>query len=124
MRLSLLLRAVCLVFLFLTPVVSALAADPPSKVYGYDEVEVKPVPRKKIRMSFPGSTRKGGANPQITLRFVVTAQGAVTNLVVVTFSHPDLIEAALDAYADARFTPGRKDGEPVDVRMEVTESYR
>ena len=106
------------------PVDPVLAADPPSKPFGYDEVDVKPAPRRKIRMAFPGSTRKGGANPQITLRFTVKADGTLANIVVVKFSHPDLIDEAMRAYERARFIPGQKDGTLVDTRMEVTESLR
>lgn len=75
-------------------------------------------------MGFPRSTRENGAKPEITLRFVVTKEGAVENIVIVKFSHPDLIDVAMDAYENARFNPGMKNGEPVNTRIEVTERMK
>ena len=118
------LRLLCALFACALSVPALTAADVPSPVFAYEDVDVKPAPKKKVRMVFPGSTRKGGANPQITLRFVVKPDGSLANVVIVKFSHPDLIEEALRAYEYARFNPGQKDGQSVATRMEVTESLR
>lgn len=57
------------------------------------------------------------------LRFVVSKEGDVKNLVVVSFSDADMIEPAMAAYETTKYNPGMKGGKPVDTSMEVTESY-
>jgi TonB family protein len=101
------------------------SAEPTSSpIYDYADVDVKPEPKKRLKMSFPASTRRDGANPSITVRFVVTKTGRVSDVVIVRFSHPELIDIALDLYSKARFSPGTKNGEAVDTRMEMSHVFR
>ena len=102
---------------------AAKAPDDGLRPVPFTEVDVKPTPKKPVRIRFPGTVRKKGETPEIVLRFVVTRQGDVKRLVIVRFSHPDMIEPAMDAYEAAKFTPGLKEGQPVDTMMEVTELY-
>lgn len=118
----LLLSIACLVLLCAGLLPQARAVDA-SGVYEYSEVDVRPTPKKQVRIHFPLSVRKKGESPEIVLRFVVTKDGDVAKITVVKFSHPDMINPAIDAYEAAKFNPGKKDGQPVDTRMEVTELY-
>jgi TonB family protein len=97
---------------------SAEAAEARS-AYSVTEVDRAPAPKREIRVRFPRSIRK--EHGEITLRFIVTARGDVTQLTVVKFSDPDMIDAAYDAYEDADFVPGMKNGQPVDTWVEVTQ---
>jgi len=124
MKLPPLLFVLCITTVFSSFTLIAKAADVPlSRRFQYAEVDVKPTPKKPIRVRFPGSVRKKGETAQIVLRFVVTSQGETKKIVVVKFSDPDMIEPAMEAYEAARFNPGMKDGSPVDTVMEVTETY-
>lgn len=98
------------------------AAEPESPAFEYKDLDTKPVPIRPIRVRFPFGVRKKGEPAEIVLRFLVTKKGTVTNVTVVRFTHPGLIEAAMETYERARFTPGTKEGVPVDAWMEATES--
>jgi Gram-negative bacterial TonB protein C-terminal len=100
----------------------ASAAPEASPIYQYDQVDKKPTPKKRIRMYFPGWSKKKGKVAEITVRFVVTKEGRTTKLTIVQVSDPDLIEYAFKLYDDARFNPGMKDGKPVDTWMEIHET--
>lgn len=122
MKLPSLLFLFCLASLWpsFTPTATAAEASPSFK---YEEVDVKPTPKKPIKVRFPSSVRKKGETPQIVLRFEVSKEGDVKKLVVVKFSDPDMIEPAMAAYETTKYTPGMKGGQPVATLMEVTESY-
>lgn len=114
---------VCMALACVCSAPTARAAEQPAQVYDQKDVDEQPTPKRRIKMGFPRSTREDGAIPSITLRFVVTKEGTVEDIVIVKFTHPDLIEEAMDAYERARFNPGVKDGEPVHTRLEVTETW-
>ena len=124
MRLPPLLPFFCL--MFVCPAFASIvraAADEPPRLFPSADVDVKPTPKKPIKVRFPGSVRKKGETPQIVLRFIVTAEGDVTKVIVVMFSHPDMIEPAMEAYEKAKFNPGMKNGKLVETLMEATETY-
>jgi TonB family protein len=102
-----------------------LSAQTPAKgdpVYDVASVDKKPELRRRVRPSYPASLRRDPPS-EITLRFVVTPEGRVTNIAIMKFSDPDMIDAAHEAYENARFTPGEIGGKPVHTRMEVTDIY-
>ncbi len=101
----------------------AKAAGEVSQPFQYADVDVKPTPKRPIRVRFPSSVRKKGETAEVVLRFLVTGEGEVQKVVIVKFSHPDMIEPALLAYENAKYNPGMKNGRPVDTLMEVTEAY-
>jgi len=92
-------------------------------IYDVRAVDQAPEPKKRIKPSYPSELRKRATPADITLRFVVTAQGKVTDITVVKFSDSDMVEPVFSAYENARFNPGLKGGKPVSTRMEVTEIY-
>lgn len=60
------------------------------------------------------ATRQDG---QVVVSFTVDTEGKVTDLKVVEASHPAFAAAALESIARWRFTPGRRNGKPVPVKM-------
>jgi TonB family protein len=87
------------------------APSAPNPVYDLSVVDKAPTLKRR---ETPG---------EITLRFVVTSEGAVTEISIVKFNEPDMVEPAYAAYEKAKFEPGEKDGQPVHTRMEVTEIF-
>lgn len=95
---------------------------PSGAAYDASAVDVPPSPKGVIRVHFPRSARR--AHGEIHLKFLVTASGKVSRLTVVKFTDPDMIDPAYRAYEKAEFTPGLKNGKPVDTWLTVTEEAR
>lgn len=95
----------------------AVAAD--VRPYEITQVDSPPVLKKAVHLRLPfGVRRRGG---EITLRFLVTKEGTVQSITVVKFSDADLVEPVYSAYENARYSPGIKNGVPVDTWVTVTE---
>jgi hypothetical protein len=116
-----LLASLCLASLFGGATPELCAAGALSPAFEYKDVDSKPTLKGGLRVRFPRSVRRKDEESQIVLRFIVTKEGDVTQMIVMKFSDPDMIEPAMDAYSSARFNPGVKDGVPVNTWMEVTE---
>jgi TonB family protein len=99
------------------------APSAPNPVYDLSVVDKAPTPKRRIKPDFPSSLKRRETPGEITLRFVVTSEGAVTEISIVKFNEPDMVEPAYAAYEKAKFEPGEKDGRPVHTRMEVTEIF-
>lgn len=109
-----------LIFLWLLAAATihrVVAAD--VRTHEINQSDPHPLPKKTIRIRYPSSVRKHGG--EVTLKFLVTKAGRVENITVVKFSDPDMIEPVYSAYEKAVFTPGLKNGAPVDTWLTVTE---
>lgn len=104
---------------------SSAQTTPPAGQAAFEvsALDKAPVPKRRIRPDFPASLKKRETPAEITLRFIVTADGRVENITVVRFDEADMVEPAYIAYEKARFDPGEKDGQAVATRMEVTEVF-
>jgi len=64
-------------------------------------------------LRFPAEARAAGIEGVVEVRYDVSAQGVVSNAVIVSAEPPDVFdEAALEAVQRWRFQPGRRNGEP------------
>jgi TonB family protein len=77
-----------------------------------NELDEKPLIRNQVEPEFPaGAPLSGG---RVVLRLYIGETGQVDEIAVVSAQPGQVFEqAALGAFAAARFTPGRKNGEPV-----------
>jgi protein TonB len=70
--------------------------------------------------TYPPLARARGLEGRVILTAVVDQQGRVEAAITVTQSMPLLDAAAVEAFRQWRFEPGRdRDGRPVRVRIEV-----
>ncbi len=77
------------------------------------------------RLVYPELQRRAGVEGRTVVQFVVSTEGAVTDLEVVRSSGNDgLDRAAVDVMRTARFVPGQQDGRPVRVRFAVPITFR
>lgn len=95
------------------------AAEPKLQAYKLEEVQQHPMIKREMHLRFPRGLRKG--QDKIVLRFIVTAEGKTTQITVVSFTDPDMIDRAMTAYQNAEYVPAVKDGKAVAVWLEVTE---
>lgn len=81
----------------------------------FEQLDVKPELKKPVKLKF----KKKRVTGEVTLRFIVTAEGEVQDIVIVKFNDPDFVEPSFEAYERASYNPGMKDGVPVNTRVEV-----
>lgn len=98
---------------------------PPAKpavatIYDEKSVDKAPVLKRRLKPDFPSSLKKRETPAEITLSYVVTAQGKVSDITVVKFNEADMVSPALAALDEAQFEPAEKSGKPVSMRMEMT----
>jgi outer membrane biosynthesis protein TonB len=108
---------------FVSSALSLPAQSTSETIYDLTVVDKAPEPKRRIKPDFPSSLKKRDTPAEITLRFVVTKEGLVTDINIVKFNDADMVDPAYVAYENAKFTPGEKGGKPVNTRMEVTEIF-
>lgn len=78
-----------------------------------------PVPYRMVRPVYPATLRLTETEGEVTVAFVVTTKGLVTEPKVVSSTHPLFSERAIEAVSQWRFHPGRRDGQLVNTRLQV-----
>jgi protein TonB len=88
--------------------------------YGLKQVDIPPVPIKKVQPEFPDQARQMGISGKVVLRFLVEADGRVAKASVVAARPAGVFnQSALDAIGEWRFKPGRYQGKAVAVWVEL-----
>ncbi|HEX6038736.1 energy transducer TonB [Longimicrobium sp.] len=89
------------------------------------DVDVVPRPRnisvlqRALTEYYPRELRDAGVEGTVQVRFRVDAQGIPRDFIVTTTTEPGFNAATLQAVSQLRFTPGQKDGQAVDVWVEL-----
>jgi TonB family protein len=93
--------------------------------YELSDVDVVPRPRnipilqRALVEYYPRELRDAGVQGTVQVRFRVDAQGTPHDFIITTSDHVGLNQSTVRAVSELRFTPGRKDGQPVDVWVEL-----
>ena len=98
------------------------AATNPSgggNVFDLSELDQIPVVRTQKQPHYPAALKKAGVNGEVVVGFVVNEQGDVGDVKVVRSSDQRFDRAATDAVRQWTFSPGMKNGKPVNVRISV-----
>ncbi|MDR3555539.1 MAG: energy transducer TonB [Syntrophobacteraceae bacterium] len=92
---------------------------------GLNQVDIPPVPIKKVEPQFPDFARQMGISGKVVLRFLVGPDGRVARASVVAAQPQGVFNrCALEAIGEWRFKPGRYRGKPVAVWVELPVSFR
>jgi outer membrane biosynthesis protein TonB len=102
------------------PAPAAPSAPAAAAIYDEKSVDKAPVLKRRLKPDFPSSLKKRDTPAEITLSYVVTAQGKISDVTVVKFNDSEMVSPALAALDEAEFQPAEKAGKPVSVRMETT----
>jgi len=95
---------------------SGIAAPP--RYLPVDELDERPLVRTQVHPVFPADASV--ASGRVVLQLLISEAGAVDEAVAVQADPPGFFEqAAMDAFASARFTPGRKDGHAVRSALKI-----
>jgi TonB family protein len=90
----------------------------PPRYIPAEELDERPLIRTQVQPAFPPDAPV--ASGRVVLRLLINEAGAVDEAVAVQSDPPDIFdEAAVDAFASARFTPGRKDGNVVRSSLRI-----
>ncbi|ACY48309.1 energy transducer TonB [Rhodothermus marinus] len=77
-----------------------------------------------IHIEYPEEAIRAGIEGRLVLRFVVETDGRPSNIRVIQPLHPLLDSAAVAALRRVRFIPGKQNGQPVRVRMQLPVRFR
>ena len=89
------------------------------KIYDVSVLDHPPTPRVQAPPVYPADLKKAGKEGTAVVSFVVTEEGNVTNVKIVSASDPAFGDAAADAVSRWFFRPGTLGKEPVSCRMVV-----
>jgi protein TonB len=95
-----------------------LAAEDLSRIFELAELDRTPVPVFQPAPIYPYQLNREGVGGDVRLRFIVTPEGKVRDITVVTSSRAEFERAAKDALSKWRFEAGVKHNTRVSVRME------
>ena len=85
-----------------------------SKVFEYDEVEVKPHPLNLATPVYPEKARKESIEGKVSLKLLVNVDGSVSDVRVL--EGPEIFhQAAIDAISQSQFKPAEHNGKVVPV---------
>jgi protein TonB len=77
----------------------------------------------RVLPSYPPLARQIGAQGPVVLHAIISREGLVESLQVVSSPHPLLNQAALDAVSQWRFRPYLLNGVPVEVEAQITVNF-
>lgn len=92
-------------------------------VYDLRDLDAAPSIRRQVRPLYPLAMRFDGAAGEAVVGFIVDTHGDVVAASVIDATAPVFGETSVDAVRQWKFSPGMKDGRPVETRMSVPIVY-
>lgn len=102
---------------------SPLLAQQDDTVYKPGDGVSLPKVIKEVRPQYTGDAMRRRVSGAVVLRCVVDRDGLPTQLEIVESLDEDLDRASRDALQQWRFEPGKKNGKPVLVQIEVKMAF-
>lgn len=91
---------------------------PGRRYYPVRELDVRPGIKTHTEPEYPESAVQGALSGKVVIRLYIDESGTVERITVLRADPPGIFERSAErAFAQARFTPGMKDGRPVPVQM-------
>lgn len=88
------------------------------------DLEKKPEPVSQVAPTYPPELRKAKVEGVVTMIFVLDETGRVEDPRVETSTRPEFEKPALEAIRKWRFSPGKKDGQPVRTYIRIPMRFR
>lgn len=99
-------------------------AECPGPYYNSQEVTVKPRITAKPNPVYTEEARRNGVSGRVVLGLVLCKTGSITDVEVIKGLPQGLSEQAVKAARRIKFEPGRKDDEPVSVKVRVLYDFQ
>ncbi len=91
--------------------------DLAANAYEPNRLDRQPRPRMQTRPIYPFEMRRAGIAGQAVVEFIVDRAGNVQQARAVAATNEEFARAAVQSVAEWKFSPGMKDGRPVDTIM-------
>lgn len=85
----------------------------------YTKVDEKPTPTKTAKPDYPTDLKREGVDGLVAVITVIDERGNVIDVAVKKSSHAAFEKPAKDAIMRWKFTPAKKDGKAVKVRVTI-----
>ncbi|TVR54093.1 MAG: energy transducer TonB [Puniceicoccaceae bacterium] len=93
------------------------AARNPDKVDVHTRVDEPPVPTRTVAPVVPPELRRQNLSGMVSVAVIINERGQVIDSRINRSNQPEFDQLAVDAVRQWRFQPGKKDGQPVKVRV-------
>lgn len=88
-------------------------------IFEIDDVEEIPRAIRRIQPNYPAILKRKNVEGLVSLIFVIDTNGSVLSPTIERSTHVEFEEPALDAIRRWKFTPGKRGGEAVKVRVRL-----
>jgi len=115
------------------PVIEETVSEPPAET-SQQEVLPAPVPifqlsnlprfMRKVNPVYPPNLKRQGINGKVKLSILIDATGKVRDITVLSASHPEFAQAAIDAVKNSSFQAADIGGRPVPTRYKIPFKFR
>jgi TonB family protein len=78
---------------------------------------------REVRPIYTAEARRRGIEGDVVLKIVVRRDGSVGNVTVIRSLGAGLEQKAIDAVRQWRFGPARRQGQPVDVLVDISVAF-
>jgi protein TonB len=86
------------------------------ELFDVSQLDQKPVLRVPVQPAYPYEMSRAGINGNVTVEFIISTNGDVTQAQVVRSSHREFEVPAIQAVLKWKFKPGKRGGRAVNVR--------
>lgn len=90
-----------------------------TNLFDLANLDERPTPRFQVAPVYPFEMRRAGIRGQVMVGFIVDTRGDVREAYVVSSTHREFEQEAVNAVLKWKFRPGRKGGAAVNTRMQV-----
>lgn len=94
----------------------------PEQIESFSLKEADQAPKVKqpqARPKYPRDMRRANISGSVVVQFIVSKEGNVIDAKAVKSSHPEFIDAAVEAVSKWKYEPALKDGRAVNCRMMI-----
>jgi TonB family protein len=107
-----------------SPSPSAPEKTSEDEVYNLRDLDQKPEPKRpQAPPVYPFDLKRKEIQGKAMVQFVIDTKGKVRDVEIIEASHAAFGRAAVDAVSQWKFTPGIKDGKPVNTRMRIPVNF-
>jgi protein TonB len=93
------------------------------KIYEARSLDQSPRAQRERPPAYPFEMRRDGIQGDVTVEFVVDAGGNVRNAHAISATNDAFADAAVQCVSSWKFSPGIKDGQPVNTVMQIPISF-
>ncbi|MCX6937090.1 MAG: TonB family protein [Verrucomicrobia bacterium] len=93
------------------------AGSGPGKIFSLSALDKIPQLKFKVPTEYPHEMRRSGLSGEVVVSFIVDRKGEVRSATIVSSTHFAFEAAALQAVTRWKFSPGIKNGVPVDTQV-------